>query len=146
MVSTRELRELVFFKDLQESELTALASIASHTRWNEGETIFHAGTPAAYLYMLRGGTILLCFPNGRSLPLRNEGHAIGWSSLVSPFRYTATALCLSDVRLYQFSGRELYRLIQMDAAFGQRLMHKIAQIMEQRKLYRQGKSIRRNNE
>jgi CRP-like cAMP-binding protein len=146
MVSTRELRELDFFKDFQESELAALASIASHIRWAEGETIFHAGTPAAYLYMLRAGTILLCFLNGRSLPLRDEGHAIGWSSLVSPFRYTATALCLSDVRLYQFSGRELYRLIQMDAAFGQRLLHKIARIMEQRKLYRQGKSTNRRQE
>ncbi|MDY0040329.1 MAG: cyclic nucleotide-binding domain-containing protein [Desulforhabdus sp.] len=142
MVSTRELRELDFFKDFQESELAALASIASLTRWNEGEAIFHAGTPATYLYTLKSGTILLCFPNGRSLPLREEGHALGWSSLVSPFRYTATALCLSDVRLYRFSGRELYRLIQMDAAFGQRLMHKIARVMEQRRLYRQGKSVR----
>lgn len=146
MVSTRELRELKFFRDFQESELSALASIASNIRWNEGETIFNAGTPAANLYILRTGTILLCFPNGRSLPLRDEGHAIGWSSLVSPFRYTATALCLSAVCLYQFSGRELYRLIQMDAAFGQRIMTKIAHIMDHRNAYRQGKATAINKQ
>lgn len=141
MVSTRELKEMEFFKDFHESELSELASLASHTRWKEGETIFHAGTPAGTLYLLRVGTILLCFPNGRSMPLRDGGHAIGWSSLVSPFRYTATAVCLSEVRLYEFSGRELYRLIQMNAAFGQKLMQKIAQIMEQRNHYRQGTPV-----
>ncbi len=141
MVSTRELRETEFLRDFHESELSDLAGIAAHTRWKEGETIFHAGALAAALYLLRVGTILLCFPNGRSMPLRDEGHAVGWSSLVSPFRYTATAVCLSDVRLYEFSGRELYRLIQMNALFGQRLMQKIAQIMEQRDRYRRGTPV-----
>lgn len=141
MVSTRELKEMEFFNGFQESELSDLASIASHTRWKEGETIFHAGSPAGALYLLRVGTILLCFPSGRSMPLRDAGHAIGWSSLVSPFRYTASAVCLSEVRLYEFSGRELYRLIQMNATFGQKLMRKIAEIMEQRSHYRQGTAV-----
>lgn len=139
MISTKELRDCDFLQGFSEPELTALASVASQKQWREGETLFQVGAPAVNLYILRSGTILLCFPNGRSMPLRERGQAIGWSSLTSPFKITATAVCLTDVNLYEFPGRELYRLIQMDASFGQRLMQKIAQVMENRKPYRYGK-------
>jgi len=136
MVSATELRESEFLKGFTEPELAALASVASHSRWAEGETLFREGSLAGYLYILKSGTILLHFPNGRSLPLRGGGHAIGWSSLVSPFKYTATAVCLTDADLYEFRGRDLYRLIQMDADFGKHLMRKISGIMEERRAYR----------
>lgn len=137
MVEIKELVSYPFLEGLTESEIGALASIAVQSNWKEGEEFFRAHTPATNLYLLKSGTVLLCFPSGRSFPIRERGQAIGWSSLVNPFYYTATGLCLTDVSLYQFPGTELYRLIRMDSYLGHRLMHKIAQIMGERKPYRQ---------
>ncbi len=141
MIPTKELSDIGLFQDFSETDVTTLASIASHSQWQESETLFRAGSPAVKFYILRSGTILLYFPNGRAVPLRERGQAIGWSSLMSPFYYTATALCLTKVTLYEFTGRELYRLILMNADFGQCLMQKIGDIMERRKPYRVGKPL-----
>jgi len=135
MIETSELKECRFLEDFTESELAALASIGTPTHWKEGETIFQARSPATHLYILKTGSVLLCFPNGRSYAVRHSGWAIGWSSLVSPFHYTASALCLTDTTLYQFPSVELYNLLRMDSNLGYRLMNKITQIMEQRKPY-----------
>jgi CRP-like cAMP-binding protein len=135
MIDTLELKRCSFFESFSEAELTPLASLAARVQYKEGEVLFHARSPATYLYILRKGTVLLCYPNGRSLPLRNGGQAIGWSSLVSPFQHTATAICLTDVDLYECSADELYRVIQMNANLGQLLMRKVAKIMEERGPY-----------
>ncbi len=136
MIDTRELKESRYLEEFSDSDLAELAAIGTATHWREGEIIFHEGSPAKNFFILKKGTVLLCYPNGRSLPLKNGGHGIGWSSLVSPFRYTATGICLTDATLIQFPGTELYSLIRMNAAFGHKLMAKIAKTIEERKKYR----------
>jgi CRP-like cAMP-binding protein len=137
MISTSELKSCQFLADLDESELSQLASIGTPSEWKEGETLFQARSPATHLYILKTGTLLLCFPNGRSFPIRSSGQAVGWSSLMSPFHYTATGIFLSDATVCQFPGRELYGLFQMNANLGYRIIEKISLISEQRKPYRQ---------
>jgi CRP-like cAMP-binding protein len=105
------------------------------SHWKEGETLFQVRSFANHLYILKSGSVLLCFPNGRALALRKPGQVIGWSSLVNPFRHTATGVCLTDVDLYEFPREEIYRLIQMDSNFGQSLMQKVMQTMNERKPY-----------
>ncbi|SHF49216.1 Cyclic nucleotide-binding domain-containing protein [Desulfacinum infernum DSM 9756] len=136
MIHSEELRQSPFLADFTESDIAHLAQIALPTRWRPGEAIFSARSPAKYLYILKSGSILLCFPNGRSFVVREPGQLLGWSSLVSPFHYTATGLCLTESTLFQFPNSELYKLFQMDAGLGQRVMQKIAAIMQERKPYR----------
>lgn len=135
MISLSELGNYQFFEGLTEAELSALASIAVPMQCKEGETLFQARSTATHLYILKSGTVLLSYPSGSSIPLVNSGHALGWSSLVSPFRHTGTAICLTDTTLFQFAGSDLYRLLQMDSHLAQTLMQRIARVMEQRKPY-----------
>lgn len=137
MISATEIRECAFCQGFAEPELAALASIGLHTRWKAGEVILEAGSNALDFYIIQAGTVLLSFPNGRALILREGGQTIGWSSFVSPFKNTATALCLTDAILLRFPAQELSRLIQMDAGFGQTLTSRMAVIMEERRPYRE---------
>ncbi len=136
MIDISELKGSRYFADFSDSDLAELAAIGTSTHWREGEIVFQQGSPAKNFFILKKGTVLLCYPGGRSLPLKDEGHGIGWSSLVSPFRYTATGICLTETTLIQFPGTELYSLIRMNADFGHKLMAKIARTMEERKKYR----------
>ncbi|SMC25274.1 Cyclic nucleotide-binding domain-containing protein [Desulfacinum hydrothermale DSM 13146] len=136
MIPSAELQQSPFLDDLAESDRAHLAQIGVPTHWMPGEAIFTARSPAKYLYILKSGSILLCFPNGRSFVVREPGQLLGWSSLVSPFHYTATGLCLTESTLFQFPNSELYKLFQMDAGLGQRIMQKIATVMQERRPYR----------
>ncbi len=136
MIDISELRESGYFDGFSDSDLAELAVIGTAMRWGEGEVIFEYGGPAKNFFILKSGSVLLYYPSGRSLYLKDRGYGLGWSSLVSPFRYTATAVCLTETNLIQFPGTELYSLIRMNADFGHKLMEKIAGTMEERKKYR----------
>ncbi len=139
MSSNDRLQRKGFLANFTEPEVETLMSIATKSSWREGETLFRARAAATHLYILRTGTILLVYPNGRSFPVRNGYQAIGWSTLVSPYHYTATGLCLTDVALFQLSRGDLFDLLRMDAGLGHRLMNEIARLMHERKPYRSRK-------
>lgn len=136
MAELMELRRYAFFNEFSDSQLDDLASIAMSSDWMEGETLFRKGATASNLYILKKGTVLLWFMGGRSFPIRTAGSAIGWSALVSPFQYTASARCLTDTDLYQIPSASIYDLLRMDTNFGRLLMTKIARVMQERKRYR----------
>jgi len=135
MIEIAELKSCKLLEDLSDYELSLLSSVGSPTSWSEGEILFRAGSLSKDFYILKSGTVLLCFPNGRSLPIRGEGELIGWTALVSPFRHIATGLCLTECSLLQFPGMEIYNLFRMNANLGYHLMRKVADIMVERKKY-----------
>ncbi len=136
MVEASELRQSPFLADVPDGDVQRLAELAVLVHFRESEMIFQAGTPAKNLYLLKSGSVLLSFPNGRSLVLRQPGQALGWSSLVSPFHHTATAVCLTDSVLYQFSNAELFSLFRMDSGLATRITAKIESVIQERKPYR----------
>ncbi len=137
MIDISELKESAYFDGFSDSAFAELASIGTSLHWAEGELVFEYGGPAKNFFIMKSGSVLLYYPSGRSIYLKDRGHGLGWSSLVSPFRYTATAVCLTETNLIQFPGTELYSLIRMNADFGHKLMQKIAKTMEERKKYRE---------
>ncbi len=142
MISVNTLKRCTFFRDFNDQELLELAKLAIPSRWSEGETIFRARAPAQYLYTLKKGAVLLAYPNGRSIIVEEPGETIGWSTLVSPFHYTATAICLTDVELIGFARKDLFALMQMDANLAQKVIQKITPVMQKRRPYHRDRSIK----
>lgn len=140
MVEASELRQSPFLADIPDGDVQKLAEVAVVAHFREGEIIFQANGPAKNFFLLKSGSVLLCFPNSRSLVVRRPGQALGWSSLVSPFHYTATAVCLTDSVTYQFSNTELFSLFRMDAGLATRITAKIESLIQERKPYRMGQT------
>ncbi|UCG14813.1 MAG: cyclic nucleotide-binding domain-containing protein [Deltaproteobacteria bacterium] len=72
------------------------------------------------------------FADGRAITMHSPGRVVGWSALVSPARYTASVICLSDCTLLAIPGNELLRLIQRNVALGTKIMRKISQVLSKR--------------
>lgn len=136
MVEVSELAQSPFLHDIPESDIHQLARIAVITNFHEGALLFQANHPARSLFLLKSGAVLLCFPNGRALVVRQSGQALGWSSLVSPLHYTATGICLTDSVFYEFRNAELFELFRMNTGLASRIMVKIEAVMQERKPYR----------
>lgn len=146
MVEASELRQSPFLADIPDGDVQRLAEVAALVHFRESEIIFQAGTPAKNLYLLKSGSVLLSFPNGRALVVRQPGQALGWSSLVSPFHHTATAVCLTDSVLYQFRNAELFSLFRMDSGLATRITAKIQSVIQERKPYRMPPPAQRRGE
>ncbi|MGQ9485026.1 MAG: hypothetical protein ACUVSA_08625 [Desulfosoma sp.] len=90
MVEVSELAQSPFLQDIPESDIHQLARIAVITNFHEGALLFQANHPARSLILLKSGAVLLCFPNGRALVVRQSGQlwaGPAWSALcITPQR------------------------------------------------------------
>ncbi len=129
------LRSLDLFSELGDTELETVAALF-HPLWvKEGEILIRRGETASAFFIVMEGNFMISFKEGRAITLHRKGDVIGWSAVVTPFRYTGTAVALTDGRVLTMAGDEFSRLIQSDAALGDKIMNKLNPIIAERVPY-----------
>ena len=129
------LKSLDLFADLNFGELEQIAPLMHLMKVAEGEVLTRKGEPARTFFIILSGNFMLSFKKERSFTLHNKGNIIGWSTVVTPFRYTGTAVALTDGLVLSMPGQEFLRLIQSDSALGDKIMRKINKIVSERMPY-----------
>jgi CRP-like cAMP-binding protein len=126
------LKSLDLFADLNFGELEQIAPLMHLMKVTEGEVLTRKGEPAGTFF------IMLSFKEERSFTLHNKGNIIGLSTVVTPFRYTGTAVALTDGLVLLMQGQDFLRLIQSNSALGDKIMQKINEIVSERMPYMTG--------
>ncbi|MDL2123997.1 MAG: cyclic nucleotide-binding domain-containing protein [Deltaproteobacteria bacterium] len=140
MMSTdiQTLKSLDLFADLNFGELEQIAPLMHLMKVAEGEVLTRKGEPACTFFIILSGNFMLSFNEERSFTLHNKGNIIGLSTVVIPFRYTGTAVALTDGLVLLMQGQEFLRLIQSNSALGDKIMRKINKIVSERMPYMTG--------
>jgi len=97
------LKRVDAFSALSDDELSIIDGFCTRKKFIHGMRLFKDGASAAHLWVVENGLIDLRF----DLPVREtseentlssvtENNIIGWSSLVTPYRYKLSAYCASD--------------------------------------------------
>jgi CRP/FNR family cyclic AMP-dependent transcriptional regulator len=136
MVSPELLRRFAFFSGFSDEELKQLAMAGREQAASAGEVLFTEGKHAHNLLFLTEGAVdILIAENGdkdsialTSLP---AGELLGWSAVVEPYIYTASARATRPSRVIVFASADLEKLLANDH-FSILLMKKIVQVMRQR--------------
>ncbi len=126
------LKRMDLFKELFPRELEKFASIIHRMKILEGEMVFQRGDPAQQFYIVLSGDFMVYFKNGRSFTLHKKGDIFGYSTLITPFKYSGTVVAFTDGEALTLSGQDFLRLIQGNAELGGKIMKKIYQIMNER--------------
>jgi len=132
------LSQTSLFEGLTEEQLKAVADISEDTTCQQGEMLFWEGDPAELLYILVEGEIdvfvqLSSRPERVTVSVINQPYqTIGWSGLVAPNVYTASALCEVDCQLVAVDGAALIEVLKGDPAMGFIIMGRIAEMMNSR--------------
>ena len=132
------LKSLDLFADLNFGELEQIAPLMHLMKVTEGEVLTRKGEPARTFFIILSGNFMLSFNEERSFTLHNKGNIIGLSTVVTPFRYTGTAVALTDGLVLLMQGQEFLRLIQSNSALGDKIMRKINKIVSERMPYMTG--------
>lgn len=122
------------FQDLSEDFTDAVAAALVEEDLKAGQDLFRQGEAARRLYFLDRGRIRLTVGTASSVTktVRREGEVFGWSSLVGQGTYTATARCLTDVRVLRIEGRQLTEILERYPADGLIFFRRLARVIRRR--------------
>jgi CRP-like cAMP-binding protein len=137
MVSPELLRRHPFFAGFADNELKCLAMAGREMSLDQGERLFAEGEAASAFYFLLDGEVevLICAsedcPESVALSSLPAGQLIGWSALVEPNIYTASARATRPSRVIAFSRAD-FEPLMADAHLYCLMMYKVAQVIGHR--------------
>ncbi|QIT54538.1 Crp/Fnr family transcriptional regulator [Aquisalimonas sp. 2447] len=133
---TAEIRNEPFFAGLDEPVLQYLGSHATRQVLPKGNLLFRQGDAADAFYMLLGGEILVEIPaiTGPSLEIQRlgQGQVLGWSWLISPYRWTFQARAEEDTEVLAFDGAAILAHCEENPDFGYALLKRFSALMSER--------------
>ncbi|RMF32495.1 MAG: cyclic nucleotide-binding domain-containing protein [Chloroflexi bacterium] len=138
MVSPEILKRFPLCAGLDEEALRRLAAIAEEVSFPRGTLIFAEGEPADALYLLLDGWVDILINLDASgdrrgpVMILSPGELFGWSALVEPYIYTASALCAGPVSAIKFPGSALRRLCETDPRLGWVLITRVSRVIVSR--------------
>ncbi len=137
MITKKTLSQIDLFSDLSEKQLKTIQKLAESRKFSKGETIFKAGDPAKYLYIILEGKVriqvqLSSPENLAILVLGQLGNLVGWSGLHSSQNYTAAAACLENCEMIALEGELLMHVLEKDKEMGFYVFRKISAVISSR--------------
>jgi len=104
MVSVQMLRDSDLFGELSDEKLEQIARLCRQEVYPGRAAILQEDEEAKTLYILQDGLVTIRIRSaehegGLMVDAVNErGKTFGWSALIEPSRYTASAVCLGEVK------------------------------------------------
>ena len=136
MVSVEDLRSVMLFENLTDGMLEQLLSVVQEESFGEREIIYEAGNAADRFFSLKRGKVLLEAELAPALIISlgaiKSGYSFGWSALLPSASHTSYAVSAEPSEIFVMPGDKFLALLERDHAMGYLVMHKAAQILENR--------------
>ncbi len=132
MVNAQYLKEFALFKGLADSDLVKIAELCQLHTLHEGDRIFEEGTKATNLHICCSGKVDIVTwikkPWNKYVRVHQAqpGEAFGWSALVAPYIYSASAICAEDGEEIRIRGVDLLALFHQHPHIGYIIMENLA--------------------
>jgi CRP-like cAMP-binding protein len=130
------LRQHPFLAQLSDHHMDVLVGCATNVHVPEGTTMIHEGQIANKFVLIRTGRVALEMDVSPRGPLRVQtvgpGDVLGWSWLISPYRWHFTGMAVADVRAVALDGECLRSKCEKDHDFGYEMLKRLASVMERR--------------
>jgi CRP/FNR family cyclic AMP-dependent transcriptional regulator len=128
------VQESVLFKDLDREFMGRISDAAQEEAFGEEQVLFNRGEPAEYFYLLTQGSVSLFIEEGGSLnfTVNQPGDVFGWSALVEPNVYTASARCAPGTEILKFNRTGLEHIFAQNPQEAYLVMRRLAGAIGQR--------------
>ncbi len=132
MISAERLKRVDFLQGLQDEELEGIAQFFEEESVEAGSTLCEEGARADRLYVLEQGKVSIRSKKGRQYEIDSPGKTVGWSFLVPPFVYTATAITTAPSRVLVIKSPDFYYVLHKEPKTGMKVINNLAQVVASR--------------
>lgn len=138
MATNAPLSEFTLFRNLPEELLDKVAALGEEVSFSEGDSIFREGEQADKLHFLLAGEIVLKVkltsrPESITVSAVSQQYeSFGWSGIVPPYHYTASAVCEADSRILTIPGSDFIQLLSENPAAGFIVMQRLTELIASR--------------
>ena len=132
MVTVQRLKEFELFKGLTDGDLKKIAELCQVQTMHEGDRILEEGTRATNLHICCSGKVDIVTwvkkPWNKYVRIHQAlpGEVFGWSALVAPYNYSASAVCVEDGEEIRIKGNDLLVLLHDRPHLGYTIMENLA--------------------
>ncbi|MEW6440630.1 MAG: cyclic nucleotide-binding domain-containing protein [bacterium] len=129
------IKEAELFHDIPSHIIDEIAAVAEEEILPAGQVVFRAGEVAESLYILEDGWVNLAVGGAGllSMPV-SPGDVFGWSALVEPNQYTASAECRTESTVIKVDANRLMHILEKHPAEGFKVMRRLAGLIASRLL------------
>lgn len=138
MITSKMLGEFDLFRNAADETLVEIAAICETVKMDKGSYVFKEGETADKLHLLVSGSIALRVnltsrPDSVTVSFVDRPHqTLGWSGVVSPNHYTASAYCEEDAELIVIPSDTFLTILEKYPETGYKVMLRITQIISDR--------------
>jgi CRP-like cAMP-binding protein len=121
------LGRVPLFADLNEDELTQVASVFKERRFSDGETVIQQGSGAAAFFVIVSGEATV-FVDGKERRRLNEGDYFGEMALIDAGTRTATVVASSELLCSGVVFWDFRPVVEQNGAVGWKLLQSLIAI------------------
>ncbi len=128
------IQESELFKGVSQRVINEIGKTCEELTYKKDSTIFNAGEEARDLYELVDGNVDIVMPERSVVHLTatRAGQIFGWSALVEPYLYTASAKCTTDTKVIRISKDSIESTIKRHPEEGLAVLQHLAGIIAKR--------------
>lgn len=130
------IQELELFQKLPSHIVNEVAKFMVEESYPAEHILFREGEDADHLYLLEDGQVAISIEGEAKIvfPITEPGSMFGWSALVEPRKYTASAEFVMDSKVLKLDGERILRLFERYPAEGLLIMRRLAGVIAGRLL------------
>ncbi len=124
---------------LSPADVDSVLGLGSHLSLKTGASLFQMGDPAESLFLIMRGRIRLTLPilvrdkeQEILIEERSQGQTVGWSALVSPYRFTLSASAPLETEVIALPREKLRAFCEASPEVGFKIAMNLAVVVSNR--------------
>jgi len=120
------------FQRLSEEEIQQVLNVGDVSIYDPNDVVFREGDEAVHIYIVEQGKLAVRTPEGKTAYVASDGDVLGWSSLMLPYRRTASAVAMERSRVVVIDQAKLQEFCAQNTSIGYKITQNVGRIMAAR--------------
>jgi CRP-like cAMP-binding protein len=129
IVYAEKVGKTTLFQGLSEKEIQQVLGTGEIKNYEPGDVVFKEGAEAVHIYIVEQGKLAVQTPEGKTAYVASDGDVLGWSSLMLPYKRTASAKALERSRVVVIDQAKLQEFCAQNPSIGYKITQNVGRIM-----------------